>query len=153
MRSMSLVAAVLFLVFIVGPLFGQTAAQLDEILAEKHLSYGSAAYLLLGVSDEEGEPESREAATETLEARGLHLPEMEADARLNLGELSLLIMRVLEIDGGFMYRLLEDPRYAARELEFLGVIQGNAFPRMRVSGERGLRILNRAVALREEGQL
>lgn len=153
MRSMSVVAAVLFLVFIVGPLFGQTAAQLDEILAEKHLSYGSAAYLLLGVSDEKGEPESREAATETLEARGFHLPEMEADARLNLGELSLLVMRVLEIDGGFMYRLLEDPRYAARELEFLGVVQGNAFPRMRVSGKRGLRILNRAVALREEGQL
>ena len=153
MRNMSLGAAVLFLFFIAGPLVGQTAAQLDEILEEEHLSYGSAAYLLLGVSDIAGEPENRETATETLEARGVHLPEADVDARINLGELSLLTMQVLEIDGGFMYRLLEDPRYAARELEFLGVIQDTAFPRMRVSGERGLRIVNRAIALREEGQL
>ncbi len=132
---------------------GQSAVLMDEILAEERLSYGSAAYLVLGVTGRIDEGASRAEAVERLEELEAAIPETSIDAPITLGELSLLVMQVFEIDGGIMYTLLQDPRYATRELEFREVIQGDAFPRMQLDGERGLRIINRAAALREEGAL
>ena len=137
----------------VTSLAAQSAARLDDILAEDRLTYGSAAYLVLGATGRIDEAATRMEAVERLEALEAALTGKQVDDPLNLGELSLILIRVFEIEGGLLFRLLQDPRYAARELEFRGAIQGNAFPRMRVTGERGLRILNRVTALREEGRL
>ena len=137
----------------VGSLAGQSAALIDDILAEDRLTYGSAAYLLLGLTEQIDEEQTRAEAVETLAGLESGLSDRSAEDPINLGELSLLIMQVFEIEGGLFYRIVQDGRYAARELEFRRVIQGEAFPTMRVNGERGLRILNRAVALREEGRI
>ncbi len=137
----------------VASLAGQSAALIDEILAEDRLTYGSAAYLLLGVTEQITEEQTRAEAVETLADLDAGLRDLDVEDPINLGELSLLVMRVFEIEGGLFYTIVQDGRYAARELEFRRVIQGEAFPTMRVNGERGLRILNRALALREEGRI
>jgi hypothetical protein len=62
-------------------------------------------------------------------------------------------METFGISGGWMYTITSRPRYAARELAFRNVIQGRAYPRMELSGERAMRIVGRVLALEEEGRL
>lgn len=133
--------------------FSQSAALIDEILAEQQMNYGSAAFLLLGAVDRIPQDADRVDAVRTLEQEYQTLSPRQPDESLTLGEYSLLIMLVLEVEGGFAFTLTQEPRYAARELAFLGVIQGRAFPGMSFNGARGLRILNRALELREEGRI
>jgi hypothetical protein len=52
-----------------------------------------------------------------------------------------MLTRAFKIDGGIMYRILPGPRYATRELAYLGIITGPAKAGMSLSGERALRIL------------
>ncbi|TVQ26136.1 MAG: hypothetical protein EA383_06305 [Spirochaetaceae bacterium] len=146
------VAAVV-LCFVTGTLSAQAADRIDGVLAEPALRYGSAAYVLLGVNGLVDPDASAEQAIEVLADLGFAIDGKSADDPMTLGDLSLLLMHVFEIDGGLMYTLLRQPRYATRELEFRGVIQGRTFPDMSVNGERGIRIINRAVALREEGRI
>ena len=75
------------------------------------------------------------------------------DEPVTLGEYSLLTMNAFGITGGMMYTLIPSPRYAARELAFREVIQGRAYPRMDLSGERAIRIVGRVLDLDERGQL
>jgi hypothetical protein len=55
-------------------------------------------------------------------------------------------MKAFNIKGGFMYSLFPGPRYAYRELAYRKIITGRSYSTTRVSGERLLRILNRALA-------
>ncbi|MDA3951740.1 MAG: hypothetical protein PF508_21215, partial [Spirochaeta sp.] len=75
------------------------------------------------------------------------------DHTLTLGEYSLLVMETFNISGGAMYTVTGMPRYAARELAFRNIIQGRAYPRMKLSGDRALRIIGRVLTLQEEGRL
>jgi hypothetical protein len=77
----------------------------------------------------------------------------EREDPVNLGEFSLMVMESFDIPGGLMYNLLPSPRYAARELAFRNIVQGEAYPRMAISGERAMRIIGRVLALQEEGRL
>lgn len=143
----------LLLYLVSGVVFAQSAAVIDEILAEQRMSYGSAAFLILGSVGEIEPDADRAQAVQTLEQRYQGIPDREPESALTLGEYSLLLMQVLEIEGGFIFSLTSEPRYAARDLSFLGVLQGRAFPGMSFDGARGLRILNRALELREEGRI
>lgn len=148
----------LIIVFVVtlvttGTLGAQSAAMMDSILAEERLSYGSAAYLILGALDQLPESSAPADILARLHEMGLGFPRVAHNDEITLGRYALLIMLSLEIDGGYVYSLTRSARYAARELEFLDAIQGRAFPGMSLSGEQGIRILNRTLALREEGQL
>jgi hypothetical protein len=48
-----------------------------------------------------------------------------------------------------MYRIVPGPRYAAREMEYAGVIQGPAIPGMALSGNEALRMLERVLHSKE----
>ena len=146
-----LVSAMLILLPVNLP--AQSAQLIDQILGEAQLSYGSAAYLILGATGNISEDATRQDAVETFTELGMGLPNAEIDDWLTLGQYSLLLMRVLEVEGGFAYTVSGESRFAARELAFLGAIQGRAFPGMSIDGARGMRILNRTLELREEGRL
>jgi hypothetical protein len=60
-----------------------------------------------------------------------------------------MLTRAFKIDGGIMYRVLPGPRYATRELAYLGIITGPAKPGLSLSGERALRILERVLNSKE----
>jgi len=134
-------------------IWSQSASLIDAILSEPKMTYGSAAYIVLGATGRIDEASSQSDAVEQLEANGAGLPGTAITDPLSLGEYSLILMRVLNIEGGIAYTLSGEGRLAARELEFLGAIQGRAFPGMSIDGARGLRILNRTLELREEGHL
>lgn len=131
----------------IGALSAQSAASIDRILSEEALSFGSASYLLLvsaGIAeDETGFAEAGEKTGNLVAWFSGTSPETS----LSLGEFAYLLMSIHKESGGIMYRLSPGPRYAARELAFMQVIQGRAYPDDPVSGERALRILERYLEL------
>ena len=145
----------LVLGFVLGlaPAISQSSAVMDGILEEEQITYGSAAYLLLLAQDEISEDATPSEAVARMAQLGIGLDGRTANEPLTLGEYSLLTMRSFGIGGGLMYSVAPGPRYAARELAFRQVIQGHDYPGMRLSGERGLRILGRVLSLQEGGAL
>lgn len=167
MRSF-FVALAFVLLFVPLSVSAQSNEIIDDILAEEEMTYGSAAYLLLfavgelddgadritAVTEFQRLDDSLRSAGEAARFRPVgHILNYAPDTPITLGEYALLVMRSFGIPGGMIYSLVPSPRYASRELVFRRAIQGNAFPRMNISGERGMRILGRILALQEEGVL
>ncbi|MDR2746861.1 MAG: hypothetical protein LBB77_05375 [Treponema sp.] len=122
-------------------LCAQTAAELDLLLETKQVSFAQVSRFVLvtaGMAD---------AGTEageiyTLAKEKGWLPEKAApDSPIKLGELCFLLMGAFDIKGSFLYALFPGPRYAFRELDYLGLIPGQRDPGLRVPGERFLQIL------------
>jgi hypothetical protein len=156
------VAAILTLALAIGAigaaaparLAAQSNEMIDTILAQDQITYGHAAYLLLTadgtVPDTASVTDAHRATEQAGTPAALGYP---ADRPLNLGELSLMVMQTFNVPGGLAYRIYPHPRYAARELAFRDIIQGQSYPRMAVSGERAMRIIGRVLTLEEEGVL
>jgi hypothetical protein len=123
---------------------------MDALLDSPAVTWGQAARLVLAAAGREGlsEAEAFAALQDKLPRRAA------AAAEINLGGLSLIVMRAFDLSGG-LYRVFPTGRYAYRELTYLGLIQGRADPAMKVPGERLFRILGRVLdhtgADREEG--
>jgi hypothetical protein len=65
---------------------------------------------------------------------------------------SLLIMDSFDINGGFMYGLFHNARYACRELVYLDIIQGRTDPAGRLNGRELLQILGKALSYAGEDE-
>lgn len=157
MKRFTLIATAVFVACAaVTPLWAQSAHRIDSILALDDVTYGDAAFLIVGALGELPgdlpDDQSNEEALSILHRDGPVLRDRGVHDTINLGEFALVLMHAMDIPGGILYTLTGGPRYAARELEYLEVIQGRAFPRNGISGERSIRILGRALALREEGR-
>jgi hypothetical protein len=144
----------LFLVFamaaIAVPLLtAQSNEVLDSVLGETTLSYGNAAYLVGTASGHFEETVTPAEAVPRLEQEGLGLPGRNSTDPVTLGDFSYMLTRAFGIHGGIMYWVLPGPRYATRELSFLGIITGPAKPGMSLSGERALRILEQVLHRKE----
>ncbi len=122
---------------------------LDRILGEEQLTYGNAAYLLLVATDRAEEEVSPQQAATMAEQEGFAVQGLGSADRLTLGQYSFMLMRAFQLPGGIMYRILPGPRYAAREMEYAGVIQGPAIPGMALSGNEAVRMLERVLHQRE----
>jgi hypothetical protein len=148
MRKLIFIALV-FLLFSALWAPAQSNDALDRILAEQQLTYGSAAYLLLVATGKAGEETSAEQAVDLAEQEGFALEGFGSRDGLSIGQYSFMLMRAFGLSGGIMYRIIPSPRYAARELEYSGVIQGPAVPGMSLSGNEALRMLERVLYQRE----
>ncbi len=133
-----------------GFLPAQSNALMDDFLAEESASFGKAVYFVMAASAAITEDSSLEEAVDALGARGWLAKDKKPDEPITLGEYSLLIMKALDIRGGIMYRIFPRPRYAARELDYLGFIVGKSHPGRSISGEEALRMLGRILEWREE---
>jgi outer membrane protein OmpA-like peptidoglycan-associated protein len=126
----------------------QTAAELERVLALPVVSYGDAAWVVLGAAGT-ALPAAAEDSPDgayRFAADNNWLPQKAApETPATLGGLSLLIMKALNINGGLMYTLFPGPRSGYRELTYRKIIQGRAYSSMIVSGPRLLRILSRAL--------
>jgi hypothetical protein len=123
----------------------QSNSAIDELLAERQASFGRAAYMVLAARELLPEDATPEQAVQALAGLGWKLRVRAAAEPLTLGEYCRLVMIALQIKGGLMYRLLPGPRYAARELAYLGFIKGDRSPYRSLSGEEALRILQAAL--------
>ena len=148
MRIRAVLLFPLLMLLPVSMAFTQSNDVIDEILDEAGLSYRNAAYLVLtasGAVDESVAPER--AVTDAAAAWGFE--EKGAGEPVTLGEFSYMIMTSLGLSGGIMYRIMPGPRYAARELAFLGFVTGRASPRRIVAGDEALGMLGKVVEWKE----
>jgi hypothetical protein len=126
----------------------QTAEGLERILTLPVVGYGEAAWVILnaaGTTENSGEF-SESGAYCFAEDNGWLPKKAAPNTPATLGGVSFLIMKAFNMRGGLMYTLFPGPRYAYRELAYRKIITGRAYSTMRVSGERLLRLLDRALA-------
>jgi len=130
------------LFFVPAFLYAQTAAEIEELLNTQSLSYEQAARFVLRAADQTGNISPAEAFAFAKDKRWLPR-KAEPGSMANLDGVSLLVMRSFGIKGGLMFSIFRNPHYAYRELEYKDVIQGRADPKMIVSGELLLFLVNR----------
>jgi len=133
---------------ITAPIFAQTAAELETLLATAALSYEQAASFVLRAADVTAPGSAFNYAAEQKWLPAKAVP----DGTAALDGVSLLVMGAFGIKGGIMYSATKTPRYAYRELLYQGIIMGKADPDLAVSGDRLLFMISRALE-REEGEL
>ena len=146
-----------FLVFAMAALAvplltAQSNEVLDSILGETTISYSNAAYLVGTASGRFPETTSPADAGPLLEQEGMGLPGRHPTDPVTLGDFSYMLTRAFAIHDSIMYWMLPSPRYATRELAYLGIISGPAKPGMSLSGERALRILEQILHRKEAAQ-
>jgi hypothetical protein len=133
-----------------GLLHGQTAADMDELLDSREITWAQACRFVLPAAGalEENAPAS--AAFALAREKGW-LPKRAAqDSPANLGGLSFLIVQSFSIKGSVLYTLFPGPRYAFRQMDYLGLIPGPRDPALKVSGEQLVQILGRVLDYRGE---
>ena len=117
-----------------APLFSQNAEEIEALLSRDAVTYEEAVWFVLRIAEIPGLEDSAAAYDYALEQNWLP-PEAAPDAAARLDGVSLLFMQSFGYSGGAMYTLTKSPRYAYRELVYLGIIQGRTEPAMNVSGE------------------
>jgi outer membrane protein OmpA-like peptidoglycan-associated protein len=125
-----------------------TAAEIEMLLGAKTITYAQASRFTLEAANVLATDNSEEAFNYAVQQNWLPNKLASGDtAQLNY--VSLLLMRSFNTRGGIMYTVTGNPRYAYRELAYLGVIQNRADPAMFVSGEQLLYYINRLIAGQE----
>ena len=131
-------------------LIAQSNDLLDELLAEEKTSFGKASYFVLlsvGLIQEDA---TVEQSLTVLERQDWSLKRKGKNEPITLGEYSYLLMKTLAIPGGLMYGIFPGPRYAFRELFYLGIGSGKSNPYRHISGVEAVRMLGRALDWKEE---
>jgi hypothetical protein len=147
-------AALFFLLFAVTllpALSAQTLAQdMDAILESDAVTWAQAARFVLpaaGFTDAAGL-----SSFQTALDRGWLPKNAQAEGEASFGELSFLVMKAFDLPGGLMYRFFPGPRYAYRELQYRGIIQGQQDSARKVSGFWLISLIGRTLELTgEEG--
>jgi hypothetical protein len=132
----------------------QSNEVIDQVLEQNELVYKNGAYFVLtasGMVPETMGPE--EAYTALLEKQSeWKLKDMRPEKKLRLGDFSHILMRALDIPGGLLYRIFPGPRYAAKELSYLGIIKKSADPYRDITGSEALQILGDTLEWKEGRQ-
>lgn len=127
----------------------QSNSFLDEVIERGEIWFGEALLLALSGSGLLSEETAVESAVAYAKEQKWRLPAKEAESAITLGEYSLVLMKSFAISGGVMYALFPTPRYAARELDHLGFVDGSSAPGRTLSGEEAVRILGRVMEWKE----
>lgn len=132
------------------PGFAQSNTFMDSFLEAKEADYAGTAYFVLSASGALGEAASPAEAMELLSRQDWGLRPVDGAKTVTLGEFAHLAMRAFGLPGGVMYRLFPGPRYAAREIAYLGFVVDKTSPYRKLSGEEVLRILGAMLSFVEE---
>jgi hypothetical protein len=129
------------------------AEEMQTLLQSPAVSYAQAARFVLEAAGAYNATDAQDAAQSAARfaAENKWLPAAAgAQDAVTLEALSLLIMKAFGLKGGPMYRWFGGAHYSYRELVFQDIIQGRSDPRMKVSGEKMIFIVNRLLYLMEE---
>jgi hypothetical protein len=124
------------------PAAAQSNLLIDRLLEQPRASFGAAAYLVLAASGALDPEASEQQALAALSEKGWKLRAPQAEEPIRLGEFCFLIMKAFDEKGGLMYRLFPGPRYAVRELAYLGLVHGKAHSGRFPSGQEVVQILS-----------
>jgi hypothetical protein len=145
---LSLFFIICYLVFD-NPLYSQTADRIERLLEQETVSYQEAALLVMEASGrlDPADKTKAEDAFSFAKVHGWLSANTKAGNKVNLKDLSFLIIGAFDIRGGLFYTLFKNSHYAYRTLVYHNIIQGRADPLMNVSGEFLLFTVNRAMHL------
>lgn len=129
-------------IFISGKVFAQSNAVIDKLLNEKTADFGRSAYMVLSAASLMSDSSDISKTLGFLEKEQWKgLSKKKQNDNITLGEYSYLITKAFDIPGGIMYHLFPGPRYAVRELKYMGFVDNNSDPGALVSGDAVVRIL------------
>ena len=146
-----ILTAILFMITF-SNLSAQSNEVVDNLLLAKEAGFGETAYMIAVGSGLADESISTAEAVSIISEKKWNRQNKTAGDKITLGETSFLIMKALEMKGGIMYSLMPSPRYAVRELNYLGLLNTEPHPNRSVSGKDVLDILAEAIALKEENK-
>jgi hypothetical protein len=128
--------------------WGQTAAEMESLSGAREITCAQAAYFVLAAALEDP-PQNPQAAFGMALEQGCLPANSKSNGSITMGGFSLLLMKAFNIKGGLMYRLFPVGRYAYREMNSRGFIEGRSYSTFTVSGEQFLRILENVLNKRE----
>ena len=130
------------LIFLAIPyiLSAQTpAVEFETLLNADVVTYAQASRFVLDAAQVSEKGEAFEYAV----SQGWLPENTGAEDAAQLDKIALLLARAFDINGGLLYSLTKNSRYAYRELKYKNVIQGRVDSSMPVSGERLVFYVNR----------
>jgi hypothetical protein len=130
------------------PIFAQTAQKVEDLLNDRAITWSKAAAFALEASETLLNASDNDAYQFAADRKWLPKNAAPTDAA-TLNGIALLLMQSFGLKGGLIYSLVKNPHYAYRELVFKSVIQGKAYPKMLVPGDKFLIMINRILALEE----
>ena len=131
-------------------LSAQSNQLIDDLLAEEQATFGKSIHLVLQAAGVIDEQSAVIEAIDALADKHWNVELKPAWEPIQLGEYAYILMRAFHIQGGIMYSIFPGPRYASKELAFMGIIPEKESPGRTVSGEEVLRILGRILEVQEE---
>ncbi len=137
------------LVLSVLNLYSQSNEMIDTLIAEKKADFGKTALIILtgaGILEDSARPSE---AVKYISENRWGFNRKTKDSPINAGELAYLIMKAFKLKGGLMYTFFPGPRYAYRELTFLGLLPSRGGPYRYVSGEEVVNTLSRVLNWKE----
>jgi len=135
---------------LIVPCFSQSAHFLETLLEREAVSYQDAALLVLDAAELiNGSIDQIDPADVFRFAMENNMLPRKAESNnaATYEGLSLLVMRAFGFRGGLFYSIFQNPHYAYREMVYKNIIQGYSDPKMIVTGEELLFIVNRAMFL------
>lgn len=124
-------------------LHSQSNELIDRMFKSDLADFSTAALLILQsaeIIDAYGTPDD---ALEYLKESGWLRKEKNPQDPITLGETCLILMRAFEISGGLAWSINPTPRYAAREMQFLGAIyKRDKSPYRKISGEEVMNMIS-----------
>jgi len=133
-----------FIFFLIFPMFlnAQIASLYETVLESQAVTCEQAAVFILGSTVKFNYNNAFDFAAE----EGW-LKKVKPDDKITFARLSFLFMKVFDIKGGIMYRLIPGPHYAYRSMVSQSFIQGACDPSMKVSGQNFFLILGKVLTV------
>ena len=123
---------------------------IDELLEKDKADWGNTAYMVLTAAELIDENTDISEVLNSIDLQQWKMEIKQTNDLITLGEYSYLLMKAFDVPGGLMYKLIPGPRYAARELSYLNLIDNDKSPYRTLSGEEVLRIMGRLLEWKEE---
>jgi len=135
---------VFFMLILVFPMFlnAQIASLYETVLESQAVTCGQAAVFILGSTVKFNYNNAFDFAAEEGWFKNV-----KPDDKITFARLSFLLMKVFDIKGGIMYRLIPGPHYAYRSMVSQSFIQGTCDPSMKVSGQNFFLILGKVLTV------
>ena len=131
-------------------LSAQSNEVIDTLLNQDQAEFDDTLYMIFTASGMLPDSASSADSFHEFSQRGWGLKEKGLNDPVTAGELAYLIMRALNLQGGIMYTIFPNPRYAYKELVYRKALETGTGSKRIVSGEEVLRVLAKTMAQQEE---
>lgn len=145
----SLLFSMVLLIVVSTAAWSQSNTVLDKTLAAKTVGFADAAYLVMSAANKIPDSATPAEAATLVEKQGWGIRPTSGTGPVTLGTYCFMIMKAFQMHGGIMYSIFPGPRYAARELAYLGLIPGDTSPYRLFSGIEAVNIIRNVLNYKE----